>query len=90
MKKSIAIIILFILVLSTTAACSSSKVTNISIGKEGVFEGFSNTEYNPETDFQYFFSDLSQVALAGNGYYVLGYDSKLYYLEKNTMQPIPA
>ena len=87
MKKGITITVLFILLVSLVTGCGGSGMADISSDK---FEGFSNTEYNPETDFQYFFSDLSQAALAGNGYYVLGYDSKLYYLEKGIMQPIPA
>ena len=88
MKKSIAIIVLFILLLSVAAGCENSKVVDISSDETGVFEGFSNTEYNSEADYQYFFCDSTQVQLVGNGYF-LRYGDKLYYLSKDTMQLMP-
>ena len=84
MKKSITITVLFILLLSLIAGCGSSGADGTSIDEMEAFEGFSNTEYNPETDYQYFFGDLSDVVLAGDGYYLRNYD-KLYYMKKDTI-----
>ena len=87
MKKSITIIVLFILLLCFMTGCDS--IGSADISSEGeVFEGFLNTEYNSETDYQYFFGDLSKVVLVGDGYYLNNYD-KLYYMKKDTMQPMP-
>lgn len=60
-----------------------------SLNKEVTpIEGFQNTEYNAETDCQFFWDEITDIASVGNGYYI-NYDGFLYYMSKDDMEPVP-
>ena len=80
-KKILAVVLLCIIFLAGCTKTTDSE----SLKKEVVpIEGFTNTEYNFETDNQYYFSEYSGVVSVNEGYYI-NYGGFLYYLDKKNM-----
>ncbi len=50
--------------------------------------GFENTEYNLETDYQYYFNDYIDAVFAENGYYIVN-DGILYFFDKDSNGTVP-
>lgn len=51
-------------------------------------DGFENTEYNLETDYQYCFSDYIELVLVEGGYYIVNMNI-LYFYDKASMKVMP-
>ena len=81
------IIIFIALALFLASGCNRA-VKSDSLNKEVVpLQGFQDTEYNAETDYQFFFDDNADIVLVGDGYYALKY-GLLYYMDKSTMEKV--
>ena len=86
MKKILAAVLLCIIFLVGCTKTTDSE----SLKKEIVpIEGFTNTEYNPETDNQYFWNGYGQATSVNDGYYLHDF-LFLYYADKDKMdfQPV--
>ena len=81
MKKILAAVLLCIIFLVGCTKTTDSE----SLKKEIVpIEGFTNTEYNPETDNQYFWNGYGQATSVNDGYYLHDF-LFLYYADKDKM-----
>lgn len=67
---------------------SSSELNDNTSTNHPDVSGFSLDSFNIETDYQPFFDDNNSIVACEEGYYKFA-DQFLYFIDKNTMQPIP-
>ena len=85
MKRIIFAVLVCAVLLSGCTKTTDSE----SLKKEVVpIEGFTNTEYNPETDNQYYFSENSDSVAVDGGYYI-NYAGFLYFFDKKSKENHP-
>ncbi|MBQ9885481.1 MAG: hypothetical protein IJM37_01275 [Lachnospiraceae bacterium] len=85
MKRIIFAVLVCAVLLSGCTKTTDSE----SLKKEVVpIEGFTNTEYNPETDNQYYFSEYSGLVAVDGGYYK-NYGGFLYFFDKKSKENHP-
>ena len=78
----------FLLCVFFFAGCTKTTDSE-SLKKEVVpIEGFTNTEYNSETDNQYYFSEYSGLVAVDGGYYK-NYSGFLYFFDKKSKENHP-
>ncbi len=84
MKRAIIFIVVSCLCLIT--GCSKQSE---SLNKDVIpLERFENTEYNAETDYQFFFDENADIVAVDDGYYAK-YMGMLYFIDKKTLEKDP-